>query len=181
MKSFDATALLEILQQRFENNPQRHSGLAWMTVAKRIAKHPSAMRSLHSMEQSGGEPDVVEFSPDADAITFVDCAPESPSGRRSLCYDHAALKSRKANPPENSADRMASSMGIALLSEDQYRHLQSIGEFDRKSSSWLNTPPDVRALGGAIFGERRFGRVFICANGAESYFRDRGFRGVLKV
>lgn len=172
--------LLDALQARFEANMHRHEGVAWPDVYARLDKHPGSLGSLEAMESSGGEPDVVG----ADAsghITFVDCSAESPSGRRSLCYDREALDARKENKPKGSAVEMATEMGIALLTEAEYRALQEVGEFDMKTSSWIRTPPEVRALGGALFCDRRYDKVFVYHNGAQSYYAARGFRGRLRV
>lgn len=171
--------LLEILRTRFEKNTHRHPDLPWEQVRARLDADPEKLWSLQEMERTGGQPDVV--GTDKGACIFFDCSPESPQGRRSLCYDGAALQSRKANKPEGSAVERASAMGIELLSEEQYQALQAVGEFDTKTSSWLETPQEVRKLGGAIFGDRRFGRVFFYHNGAESYYAARGFRGALRV
>lgn len=174
----EAASLLDTLHTRFEANPRRHPDVQWSAVLRRLETNPQKLQSLHAMETSGGEPDVVVFASTGDMAWF-DCAPESPLGRRSLCYDQPALKSRKEHPPKGSAVSVAKEMGIELLTEEDYRFLQSIGEFDLKTSSWLSTPADVRALGGAIFGDRRYGRVFIFHNGAESYYASRGFRAKL--
>ena len=183
MKNQDASALLAVLRQRFEAHPQRHPGLAWDTVAQRLSASPAALKSLAAMEASGGEPDVVRLDGEADpnAIVFFDCAAESPAGRRSLCFDDEALAARKENKPAGSALGLARAMGIELLSEDQYRALQRLGEFDLKTSSWLTTPPELRALGGALFGDRRYDRVFTYHNGVQSYYAARGFRGALRL
>jgi len=177
--------LLELLKKRFEGNSQRHPGLDWAGVLSRLEQHPTALESLRQMEQSGGEPDVVVLADDAGApdgpITFCDCSTETPTGRRSLCYDRAALDSRKEHKPQSSAVEKAGEMGIELLSEEQYRQLQALGEFDLKTSSWISTPAATRALGGALFGDRRYGRVFTYHNGAQSYYAARGFRGLLRV
>lgn len=173
-------ALIGVLKARFEAHPHRHPGVAWGDVAARLAGKAKALASLAEMERTGGEPDVVTLEGGKE-ITFVDCAPESPAGRRSLCLDRKALDARKANKPGGAALEAASAMGIALLTEEQYRALQQLGEFDRKTSSWIATPEDVRAFGGALFGDRRFGRVFVYHNGAESYYAARGFRGRLAV
>ncbi len=173
--------LLQTLHHRFEQNPHRHPGLAWTDVHKRLLRHPAALRSLREMEATGGEPDVVGRFEPKQPLLFVDCAAESPSGRRSLCYDDDALDARKAHKPQGSALATAAAMGIDLLTEDQYRDLQQFGEFDTRTSSWLATPPDVRAAGGALFGDRRYGRVFVYHNGAPSYFAARGFRGALRI
>jgi hypothetical protein len=176
----DRDALLDALQARFEANPHRHEGLAWADVRARLEAAPDALRSLHALEETGGEPDVVGSGDDG-AFLFIDCAPESPAGRRSVCYDRAALESRKKHKPDHSAVEMAAEMGAELLTEAQYRRLQEVGEFDTKTSSWLKTPPEVRKLGGAIFGDYRFGRVFVYHNGAESYYAARGFRCSVEV
>jgi hypothetical protein len=175
------TALLDTLKTRFEQHPHRHPGLAWAPVADRLEAHPEKLWPLHEMERTGGEPDVIGYDDKAGHYIFCDCAAESPSGRRSLCYDPEALESRKANKPADSAVGMARAMGIELLDEGQYRELQQLGKFDTKTSSWLATPADIRALGGAIFGDWRYGRVFVYHNGAESYYAARGFRGSLRV
>lgn len=175
-------ALLGILQNRFEKNMKRHKGLEWKNVEARLVKtKPEKLWSLHQMEQTGGEPDVIQFDKKTGSYTFCDCSAETPKGRRSICYDHEALESRKEHKPENSAVQMAEDMGIELLTEEQYRALQTVGPFDTKTSSWLKTPADIRKLGGAIFGDYRFGHVFIYHNGAESYYGVRGFRGMLQV
>lgn len=181
MKTRDRDQLLQALQSRFAAHPRRHPGLTWAQVQARLDANPAALRSLHEMEASGGEPDVIGREGKSGPILFCDCSAESPAGRRSLCYDGAALASRKANKPEGSAAQVAAAMGVELLTEEQYHHLQTLGEFDLKTSSWIATPKDLRALGGALFGDRRFGRVFIYHNGAESYYAARGFRGLLKV
>ena len=172
-------ALLRTLQARFEKNMHRHPGVAWADVQAKLQGNAGALRALQAMEDSGGEPDVV--GNDSRAFTFVDCAAESPAERRSCCYDREALDARKENKPRASAVEEAAAMGIALLDEEQYRALQSVGEFDLKTSSWIRTPPDVRALGGALFCDRRYGRVFTYHNGAQSYYAARGFRGCLRV
>lgn len=181
LTSDQSKALLTILKTRFEKNPNRHPGIKWTDVEFRLEAHPKKLWSLDAMEQTGGEPDVVGCDSKTGEFIFFDCSPESPKGRRSVCYDHQALESRKKFKPENSAVGMASEMGIELLTEEQYHALQKLGEFDTKTSSWLATPEDVRSLGGAIFGDWRFGRVFVYHNGAESYYGVRGFRGRLKV
>lgn len=173
---------LATLQARFERHPQRHAGLRWADVAARIAAAPAAVRgSLAAMEDTGGEPDVVGQDGTSGAFVFCDCAPESPAGRRSLCYDAEARSARKENRPAGSALELAARMGVRLLDEAQYRALQQLGEFDLRTSSWIATPPDVRALGGALFGDRRYGRVFTYHNGAHSYYAARGFRAWLPV
>lgn len=181
MNKQEAAALLAVLQRRFEQHPQRHRGLAWTTVARRLAAAPTALKALAAMDDSGGEPDVVRLDEDADAIVFCDCSAESPAGRRSLCFDPEALAARKENKPAGSALGVAREMGIELLDEARYRALQQLGEFDLKTSSWLATPAEMRALGGALFGDRRYGRVFTYHNGVQSYYAARGFRGLLRL
>lgn len=173
--------LLATLQSRFTRHMRRHPDLAWPDVAARLAARPDAHRTLAEMERTGGEPDVIGVDPASGALLFCDCAAESPAGRRSLCYDSEALASRKEHPPAGSAVDLAAEMGIDLLTEAEYHHLQTLGEFDRKTSSWIRTPPEIRALGGALFGDRRYDRVFTYHNGAQSYYAARGFRGVLRV
>ncbi len=173
--------LLGILKQRFEENMQRHPGLGWNEVQVKLETYPEKLWTLNEMEKTGGEPDVVDIGQNAGLYLFYDCSVESPVGRRSLCYDRDALQARKANKPQNSALDMAGVMGIELLTEEQYQVLQSLGGFDNKTSSWLKTPPEIRKLGGAIFGDRRYNHVFIYHNGADSYYSARGFRGILKV
>jgi hypothetical protein len=175
------TQLLQTLERRFERHPRRHEGLAWADVRARLAARPKAMRAVQAMEASGGEPDVVGPADASGRLRFVDCSTESPTGRRSVCYDEEARRSRKEHAPASSALELAASMGIGILSEDEYRELQRYGEFDHKTSSWILTPPEVRALGGALFGDRRYGRVFAYHNGAQSYYAARGFRGALWV
>lgn len=173
--------LLETLKSRFEENRNRHEKHEWSAVEKRLKVNPNALWSLYNMEVTGGEPDVVDLGEGSDEICFVDCSEESPDGRRSVCYDREGLESRKAHKPDHTADEMAKAMGINLLTEDQYRKLQEFGPFDSKTSSWLKTPDEMRKLGGALFGDYRFGRVFIYHNGAQSYYAARGFRGLLKA
>lgn len=181
MKAKDREQLLRTLSARFEEHPARHAGVTWDKVLTKLEANPAAVESLAAMEASGGEPDVIGVDKATGAIHFCDCAPESPSGRRSLCYDGEALKARKENKPAGSAVDVAAEMGIQLLTEEQYRGLQQLGEFDLKTSSWIQTPPAVRALGGALFCDRRFGRVFTYHNGVQSYYAARGFRGLLRV
>ena len=181
MKAQEREQLLEALKVRFEKNMHRHEGIAWTEVRARLEANPGALRSLRDMESTGGEPDVIARDAGTGHYTFCDCAAESPAGRRSLCYDGAALRSRKENKPRGSAVEMAAAMGIALLTEDQYRALQALDALDTKTSSWIATPPDVRELGGALFCDRRYGKVFVYHNGAESYYAARGFRGLLRV
>lgn len=173
--------LLETLRERFEENMHRHRGLQWQKVQTRLEKHPDRLRSLHEMERTGGEPDVVGQDGKTGEYLFVDCSAESPKGRRSVCYDPEALESRKANKPKASAVGLATAMGAELLTEEQYRSLQELEELDAKTSSWLRTPREIRELGGAMFGDYRFGTVWVYHNGAESYYAARGFRCLLRV
>ena len=181
LSSGQRDALLETLAVRFEQNRSRHEGLEWAKVRARLESKAEELWSLSEMERTGGEPDVVGFDPQAGELLFVDCAAQSPEARASLCYDREALDGRKKFPPKGCATELAAAMGVDLLTEEQYHELQRLGEFDTKSSSWLKTPANIRQLGGAIFGDRRFGRVFIYHNGAESYYSGRGFRCRLKV
>lgn len=181
MTAAQRTALLATLRERFEQHPARHPKLAWERVQARLEAHPEALTALGAMEDSGGEPDVVAHDPRTGELVFFDCTAESPEGRRSVCYDRAGRESRKEHQPATSALEMAATMGIALLTEEEYRRLQALGSFDAKTSSWLQTPPEIRALGGALFGDRRYGRVFTYHNGAQSYYAARGFRGSLRV
>lgn len=174
-------ALLETLRARFEKYPQRHAGIDWATVQKRLGQHPEKLRSLHEMETTGGEPDVIGRDAKSGEILFADCSAQSPAGRQSLCYDRAALDGRKKFPPKGCITELAEAMGVEILGEEQYFALQKLGEFDTKTSSWLKTPAEIRALGGAIYGDRRYNRVFIGHNGADSYYSGRGFRGLLRV
>lgn len=173
--------LLEVLRRRFASHPERHDGLAWDYVLARLEARPEALESLGLMEDSGGEPDALGGPGPDGSVAFCDCSPESPAGRRSLCYDEAARTARKEHRPEGSALGTAEAMGIALLDEDGYRLLQSLGAFDLKTSSWLLTPEGVREAGGALFGDRRYGRVFTYHNGADSYYGARGFRGIVRA
>jgi hypothetical protein len=173
--------LLSVLKARFEKNMNRHKGLEWDKIQVKLEANPEKLRSLDEMEITGGEPDVVGFDANTGEYVFYDCVPESPKERRSFCYDRVALDSRKTNKPENSAVDLATEIGIELLTEEEYHTLQKLGSFDLKTSSWLKTPAEMRKLGGAIFGDRRFGRIFIYHNGAESYYAGRGFRGSLRV
>ncbi|MET0242579.1 MAG: DUF4256 domain-containing protein [Flavitalea sp.] len=175
------TALIDILKKRFEKHMPRHKGISWAKVEEKLNASPAKLWSLEQMEASGGEPDVIGENKKSGEFIFVDCSPESPKERRSICYDRKAWESRKANRPENTAQDLADEMGVKLLTEEEYHNLQTLGEFDLKTSSWLETPPEVRKLGGAIFGDRRFDRVFIYHNGADSYYGARGFRASLKV
>lgn len=181
MKAQERGDLIRVLEARFEKNVRRHEGIAWAEVRAALERNPSAVRSLREMEATGGEPDVIGRDEAAGRYTFCDCSAESPSGRRSVCYDREALESRKEHKPGGSAVEMAAAMGIDLLTEEQYRELQRLGDFDAKTSSWVKTPPDVRELGGALFCDRRYGRVFVYHNGAQSYYAARGFRGLLRV
>lgn len=173
--------ILGALKARFEQNRSRHPGLEWAKVEARLDASPEKLWSLSEMERTGGEPDVVGFDHKTGEYVFFDCSAESPKGRTSVCYDRQALGSRKEFKPKNSALDLAAAMGIQLLTEEQYRELQQLGEFDEKSSSWLTAPAEIRSLGGALFGDRRFGRVFVYHNGAQSYYSGRGFRGALRV
>ena len=177
MKPEVRTRLLATLAERFEKNMGRHKGADWTAVRAKLDASPKALQALYEMENTGGEPDVIGYDQKTGKATFCDCSPESPKGRRSLCYDRKALDSRKENKPAGNALDMASSMGIEILTEEQYRELQRLGEFDLKTSSWVRTPANVRELGGALFCDRRFGQVFVYHNGAESYYAARGFRG----
>ncbi|MCC6250820.1 MAG: DUF4256 domain-containing protein [Rubrivivax sp.] len=174
-------ALLRTLRARFEQHLHRHAGIAWDEVHSQLDANAGALRALAAMEASGGEPDVVGRGAETGRVVFCDCAAESPAGRRSLCYDRAALDARKEHRPGGSAVEAAAAMGIELLTEAQYRALQQLGEFDTKTSSWIRTPAAVRALGGALFCDRRYGQVFVYHNGASSYYAARGFRGALEV
>lgn len=173
--------LLQTLTRRFESNMHRHKNLKWKNVEERLLSSILYFNALAEMEATGGEPDVIHYDRRNDQFLVVDCSTESPKGRRSLCYDRAALEARKEHKPRNSAMDLASSIGCLLLNEQEYNLLQQVGEFDLKSSSWLQTPQDIRDLGGALFGDRRFGRVFIYHNGVQSYYADRGFRGILRI
>jgi hypothetical protein len=173
--------LLNALKTRFEKNLQRHEGIEWAEVQAKLEANPEKLWSLNEMERTGGEPDVVGHEKETGEYIFYDCSAESPKGRRSVCYDREALESRKQHKPENSAVNMAAEMGIELLSEEQYRNLQNLGIFDKKTSSWVQTPSDIRKLGGAIFCDWRYGHVFVYHNGADSYYAARGFRGSLRV
>jgi hypothetical protein len=173
--------LLDILQARFERHASRHRGLEWSPVRARLAAAPEKLRSLHEMERTGGEPDVVGRDESTGAFLFVDCSAESPPGRRSLCYDRAAWEARKQHRPAGNAEEMAAAMGVEILTEAEYRKLQELGELDTKSSSWVKTPPAIRRLGGALFCDRRYDHVFVYHNGADSYYAARGFRAALRV
>jgi hypothetical protein len=173
--------LLKTLGERFNNNMKRHKGLKWENILSRLEDNQDKLWSLYQMEITGGEPDVVDLHKKTGEYVFYDCAMESPKGRRSVCFDREGLESRKEHKPENNAIDMASDMGIELLSEEEYRRLQQLGEFDSKTSSWIKTPADIRKLGGALFADYRYGHVFVYHNGAQSYYSARGFRGSLKV
>ncbi|WP_436837058.1 DUF4256 domain-containing protein [Planococcus shixiaomingii] len=173
--------LLSTLKARFEKNIERHEWVEWPKVQAKLEANADKLWSLHEMERTGGEPDVVDYDKETDEFVFADCSAESPKGRRSVCYDQEALESRKKHKPENSALNMAAEMGIEVLTEEQYRELQKVGKFDMKTSSWVLTPADVRERGGALFCDLRYGRVFMYHNGADSYYGARGFRGSLRV
>ena len=181
LSSEERKELLNVLKTRFEKNAKRHKNMEWADVQLRLEASAEKLWSLNEMEKTGGEPDVVANDKKTGEYIFYDCAAESPKGRRSVCYDHEALEARKEHKPGNSAVQMAEDMGIDILTEEQYRELQKLGNFDAKTSSWLTTPADIRELGGAIFGDYRYGKVFVYHNGAESYYAARGFRGSLRV
>lgn len=181
MKAKEREELLETLKTRFEKHKNRHKGIQWPDVQARLEASPAKLKSLAEMENTGGEPDVVGLDKKTGEYLFYDCSPETPKGRRSICYDREALDSRKEHKPENNALDLAASMGIELLSEEEYRELQTLGKFDEKTSSWIKTPADIRKLGGALFCDRRYNTVFVYHNGASSYYAVRGFRGVLRV
>jgi len=181
LKAKQRVELLSTLQDRFEKNMNRHEGLEWARVQAKLEANPDKLWSLHEMERTGGEPDVVGHDKKTGEYIFCDCSAESPKGRRSVCYDREGLESRKEHKPENNAVDMAAAMGIELLTEEQYQELQKLGNFDSKTSSWLKTPSEVRKLGGAICGDYRYGRVFVSHNGAQSYYAARAFRGSLRV
>ena len=173
--------MLELLKKRFHENSLRHPNLSWLNVENRLRDHQKALEILCRMEESGGEPDVIELCSNTESIIFCDCSKESPAGRRSLCYDDAALQKRSKNPPAGSAVRQAQEMGVALMAEELYYRLQELGQFDMKTSSWIATPEELRQQGGALFCERRYGRVFTFHNGADSYYSVRGWRGFLAL
>lgn len=181
VSSEDYTELLKVLKNRFEKNMNRHKGIKWADVEAKLEANPEKLRSLDEMELTEGEPDVVGYDKKTGEYIFYDCSAETPKGRRSICFDDEALESRKEHKPKNSAMNMAAEMGIEMLTEEQYRALQELGEFDLKTSSWVQTPAKVRKLGGALFCDRRFDQVFVYHNGAESYYAARGFRGSLRV
>ena len=173
--------LLSVLMTRFDKNMKRHTGLEWSMIQAKLEARTEKLWSLSEMERTGGEPDVVGYDTQTGEYIFYDCSAESPTGRRSLCYDRVAWESRRENKPANNAMDMATAMGVEMLTEEQYRELQTLGEYDTKTSSWLLAPPEIRELGGAIFGDRRYDRVFVYHNGAESYYAGRAFRGSLRV
>lgn len=181
LTSDEAQDILSILQDRFEKHMSRHQGIDWSLVTAKLQMNPTKLWSLAQMEATGWEPDIIEIDQDNNTFIFIDCAPESPLGRRSLCYDQEALASRKENKPKNSTLQMAGDMGVDILTEEEYRMLQSFWVFDLKTSSWIATPSEIRKLGGALFCDRRYNQVFTYHNGAESYYAARGFRGSLKV
>ncbi|MFV5377520.1 DUF4256 domain-containing protein [Acinetobacter calcoaceticus] len=181
LASKQVETLIELLKNRFEKNSHRHREIEWPSVQTKLIKSPDKLWSLQEMENTGGEPDVVAYDQQSDEYLFMDCSPETPKGRRSFCYDREALESRKDHPPKNSAIDIAIEMGVELLTEEQYHQLQKLGEFDLKTSSWLATPDEIRQLDGAIFADRRYGRVFVYHNGAQSYYAVRGFRCCLRV
>jgi Protein of unknown function (DUF4256) len=181
MKASTHDDLIKILKERFSKNMRRHSGIDWESVHARLLAHPKKLHVLEEMERTGGEPDVVGCDATTGEVIFCDCSAESPSARRSLCYDRKALDSRKENKPGGSAIEMASAIGIEMLTEQQYHELQALEEFDRKTSSWIQTPSKIRSLGGALFCDRRYDQVFVYHNGAESYYAARGFRGRIKI
>lgn len=181
LSATQSAELLQLLKSRFEKNMDRHKGLDWAKIQAKLEADPEKLWSLDEMEVSGGEPDVTGYDKKTGEYIFIDCAPESPKGRRSICYDRKALDARKEHKPANSAMDMATEMGVELLNEEQYRALQQLGNFDLKTSSWIATPDNIRKLGGALFCDRRYDHVFVYHNGADSYYGARGFRGLLRV
>ncbi|RAJ08998.1 DUF4256 domain-containing protein [Arenibacter echinorum] len=181
LTSKDQTAILEVLKARFHQNMNRHTGLEWHAIENKLNNSPEKLWSLNEMEKTGGEPDVVYFDVKSGAYIFFDCSVESPTGRRSACYDQEAQESRIKFKPKHNACSMALAMGVDLMTEEDYRKLQKLGKFDTKTSSWIQTPPDIRQLGGALFADFRYGHVFVYHNGADSYYAARGFRGLLRV
>ncbi|CAH0183165.1 hypothetical protein SRABI27_01309 [Pedobacter sp. Bi27] len=181
LSAVQAEELLHTLKVRFEKNMDRHKSIEWAKVEERLVARPEKLWVLDEMEITGGEPDVVDYDKETGEYIFYDCSAESPKGRRSTCYDLEGLESRKEHQPENNAVDMAATMGVELLTEEQYRFLQQLGKFDTKTSSWIVTPPEIRELGGALFGDRRYDHVFVYHNGAQSYYAARAFRGLLKV
>jgi len=181
LNAAETTSLINILKARFEKNMSRHKGIEWANVEAKLKDNAGKLWSLNAMEETGGEPDVIGYDKKTGEFIFCDCSPESPKDRRSICYDHEALEKRKEHKPADSAINMAEEMGIEILTEEQYRELQQLGKFDTKTSSWIKTPAPIRKLGGAVFCDRRYDTVFLCHNGADSYYAARGFRGLLKV
>ena len=181
LASVQSRELLRTLKVRFEKNMNRHKGIKWAEIEAKLEENSDKLWSLGEMEKTGGEPDVIDFDKESGNYIFYDCSTESPNGRRSLCYDREALDSRKENKPKGNSLEMAADMGTEILTEDQYRELQKLGNFDNKTSSWVLTPSDIRKLGGALFCDRRYGKVFTYHNGADSYYAARGFRGSLKI
>lgn len=181
MNSKQREQLIQVLRTRFEKNMNRHKDIAWAKVQEKLETNTKKLRSLNEMEVTGGEPDVIGFDKKTGEYLFCDCSPESPKGRRSVCYDREALESRKEHKPKNTAIDMAAEIGIEILTEEQYRQLQKLGNFDEKTSSWVKTPSEIRKLGGALFCDRRYDNVFVYHNGAQSYYGSRGFRGSLRV
>ena len=177
----ESEELIAILKTRFKTNMYRHKATEWDSVLAKLNANPSKLWSLHEMERTGGEPDIVDYDSTTNEYIFYDCSTESPKGRRSICYDRDALDKRKENKPQDDAVNMAAEMGVEILNEQQYRELQQLGDFDLKTSSWIQTPNDIRTLGGALFADRRYNTVFVYHNGAESYYAARGFRGLLKI
>jgi hypothetical protein len=177
----DQESLLQTIKNRFDKNPNRHPNLNWYSIEKKLKSNTKKLSALAKMEETGGEPDVIGYEKENDQYLFIDCAKETPAGRRSICYDYEAQESRKEHKPQNNAMDMANSIGIELLTEEQYRYLQTLGTFDAKTSSWIKTPEAIRTLGGALFADFRYNQVFIYHNGAQSYYAARGFRGILKV
>ena len=173
--------LLALLEERFNSNMSRHNGISWEDIQNKLLFNKDALFSLNKMEESGGEPDVVKYDKDTDTYIFMDCSKETPIGRRSICYDRKALDARKQNKPDNTAMDMANEMGTTILNEEEYRYLQTLGDFDLKTSSWISTPEAIRKLGGALFGDKRYNTVFIYHNGADSYYSVRGFRSLLRL
>jgi hypothetical protein len=181
MKKSESAELIETLKSRFEKNMTRHAGIDWNKVQEKLLASPKKINALYEMERTGGEPDVISYDKKTNEFIFCDCSAESPSGRRSICYDKKALDSRKENKPGASAVELATAIGIEILTEQEYRDLQELGEFDRKTSSWIKTPANIRDLGGALFCDRRYNTIFVYHNGAESYYAARGFRGRLNI
>ena len=181
MKKAESDELIKTLKDRFTKNIQRHKGINWEKVEEKLLAAPKKLQALSEMENTKGEPDVIGYDKKTNEFIFVDCSAESPTGRRSICYDRKALDSRKENKPGGNAIELAATIGIELLTEQEYRELQELGEFDKKTSSWIKTPDNVRELGGALFCDRRYNQVFVYHNGAESYYAARGFRGKLRV